>query len=180
MVVIASWIEWIKMRKDTVEFLLRMCCRQGHTGVLKNELLNEKNYDLLFNEAQVTHDDPYFWYGIIKERLGMPGGALLYFRIFASYGSPSMGAPDYPIITTPPILKNQQRISLVVPHYNVGHNVSLFFKEAEFHDTVEKYLQFKEFTIDEDVRRYISSKQMDIPVSLEGYPDLWSRYDCGI
>jgi len=69
------------MRKDTVEFLLRMCCRQGHTGVLKNELLNEKNYDLLFNEAQVTHDDPYFWYGIIKERLGMPGGGR--FCIFA-------------------------------------------------------------------------------------------------
>lgn len=117
----ADWENWLKDGKKTVDFLVCMCHLQGYKTVQKSNLLNEQNDDLVFilDEAQVTYDDPFFWYSFIKERLALEKGPR--FCIFTSYGSPTTGSPDYPKSATPPILKKERRISLIVPHYDVGH-----------------------------------------------------------
>lgn len=154
-VFVADWGDWLKNNKKTIDFLVDMCHLQGHKDVRKGNFLNEDNDNLIFilDEGQLTYDDPYFWYSILKERLAMREGPR--FCIFSSYGSPTMGSPDYPISPTPTTLKEQQRISLIVPQYDVGHNVCLFFQRHEFDDAVKKYVDITDYIIDRNVQNYI-------------------------
>lgn len=117
--------------------------------------MNEANDDFIFilDEAQATYSDSFFWYSIIKDRLAAIKGPR--FCLFTSYGSPSTGSPDYQEISTPPILRMEQRISLTAPHNHVGHGVSLFYRQDEFKDAVQKWVDNTDHTIGEDVATYI-------------------------
>lgn len=149
-VFVADWKDWVENNMDTVGFLVRQCHQLGHK-IQRAEFLNEANDDLIFilDEAQVTYADSFFWYSVIKERLAATKGPR--FCLFTSYGSPSTGSPDYPKTTTPPILKREQRISLIVPHDHVGHDLCLFYKQEEFKDAVKKWADTTDHTIGEDV-----------------------------
>jgi len=156
-VFVAGWKDWVENNMDTVGFLVRQCHQLGHK-IQRAEFLNEVNDDLIFilDEAQVTYSDSYFWYSVIKERLAATKG--LRFCLFTLYGNPSTGSPDYPKTTTPPILKREQRISLIAPHDHVGHDLCLFYKQEEFKefkDAVRKWADTTDHTISEDVASYI-------------------------
>ncbi|EYE90117.1 uncharacterized protein EURHEDRAFT_417763 [Aspergillus ruber CBS 135680] len=143
-VFVADWKDWVENNMDTV----------GHK-IQRAEFLNEANDDLIFilDEAHVTYSDSFFWYSVIKEHLAATKGPR--FCLFTSYGSPSTGSPDYPKTTTPPILKREQRISLIAPHDHVGHDLCLFYKQEESKDAVKKWADTTDHTIGEDVASYI-------------------------
>ena len=153
-VFVADWKDWLRNDKDTVGFLVRQCHLLGH-NVQRAEFLNETNDDLIFilDEAQVTYDDSFFWYSVIKERLSATSGPR--FCLFTSYGSPSTGSPDYLKTTTPAILKREQRVSLIVPDNHVKHDLCLFYKHEEYEDAVKRLTDTTDFTIGEDVESYI-------------------------
>lgn len=153
-VFIADWKDWLRNDNETVGFLVRQCHLLGYK-VQRAEFLNETNDDLIFilDEAQVTYADSFFWNSVIKERLSATSGPR--FCLFTSYGSPSTGSPDYPKSTTPAILKKEQRISLIVPHNHVKHDLCLFYKHEEYKDAVKRWTDTTDYTIGEDVESYI-------------------------
>lgn len=113
------------------------------------------NDDLIFilDEAQVTYADSFFWHSVIEDRLSATRGPR--FCLFTSYGSPITGSPDYPESTTPAILKNEQRISLIVPYSHTEHDLCLFYKHEEYKDAVKRWTDTTDCTIGEDVESYI-------------------------
>lgn len=153
-VFVANWEDWLENKMDMVGFLVRQCHQLGHK-IQRAEFLNEANDNLIFilDEAQVTYSDSFFWCSVIKERLAVIKGPR--FCLFTSYGSPSTGSPYYPNTTTPPILKREQRISLIAPHDHIGHDLCLFYKQEEFKDAVKRWADTTDHTIDEDVASYI-------------------------
>ena len=119
--------------------------------------MNKTNDNLIFilDKAQVTYSDSFFWYSVIKEHPTIIKG--LQFCLFISYGSLSTSSPYYPKTTTPPILKREQRISLIAPHNHIRfrHDLCLFYKQEEFKDTVKRWADTTDHTIGEDVASYI-------------------------
>lgn len=139
---------------DTVGFLVDQSNRRGQK-FQRMDFLHEGNDNVIFilDEAQVTYNDAFFWYSVIKERLAAVKGPR--FCLFTSYGSPSTGSPDYPETTTPPVLNREQRISLTIPCNFAGHDLCLFFKEEEFRDATKKWTDEANIKIGEDVANHI-------------------------
>lgn len=81
--------------------LVKECQKFGY-DVSEMDLLNSQDGEFVFiiDEAQLTYTDSRLWYRVIKSRLGSSIGP--WFCLFASYGSPSNGSPDYPTAVTPP------------------------------------------------------------------------------
>lgn len=120
-----------------------------------NKIVKQRKWQPHFHhdEAQATYTDFLFWNSIIKDCLATTRGPR--FCISTSYGSPSTGSPDYPKLTTPPILSREWKISLTIPHNHTQHALCLFYKQQEFKDVVEKWSEDTSHTIGGDVKCYI-------------------------
>lgn len=138
------------------DILVNGCQRFGY-DVSEMDLLNSQDGEFVFiiDESQLTYTDSRLWYTVIKSRLGSSYGP--WFCLFASYGSPSNGSPDYPTAVTPPILSLGQRVSLVLSTKQGSPGICLFFGMDEFEDVVARYCKKDDvkFTLAEDLQRYI-------------------------
>lgn len=142
-------------------YLVEQSHQSGHKEVQANDFFGSQNDNVVFiiDEAQVTYADSHLWYTVIKTRIGRSYGPR--FCLFSSYGSPSTGAPEfnYPVATTPPILRREQRVSLTIPTGLEGSKISLFYTPAEFEDVIVRFCRRStvEFTLAQDLQSYTFS-----------------------
>ncbi|KAL4928198.1 uncharacterized protein BDV17DRAFT_282179 [Aspergillus undulatus] len=117
----------------------------------------ELNFIFIIDEAQSSYNDSSFWLGVIKTRHGCSTGPRL--CLFASYGSPTTGAPpyQYPFQTTPVHLGPAQRVGITRSHLSGSPDVCLFYDEAEFRDAVDRICARPSvaFNLDDDARDYL-------------------------
>jgi hypothetical protein len=148
-VVIRRWTKTF----DPLEYLVEHCDKAGYV-VTSSEIL-DKNIVIILDEAQTSYVDDLLWLGPIKTQSGQLSG--LSFCLFASYGSPTSGAPEYPPQCTPVHLGAAQRVSLTISSDQFAPDISLFFREEEFKDAVDRLCSNPSIGLDLDsaARKYL-------------------------
>lgn len=147
-------IETWDSSKAAEVYLAQVCCDHGYKDV-KAKHIRTSTFIFIIDEAQQTYPVPSLWYGLVKTFIGRGKGPQ--FCLFSVYGSPQNGAVSYPAGTTPPILGNEQRVSLTAS-YNLGSlRISLFYRPDEYHDVIERICHRPgiEFTLSTDLKNYI-------------------------
>lgn len=146
---------------SSTDYLVSRAHRAGYLDVTKDDFFGRRHDNLIFiiDEAQVTYVDTLLWYTAIKTRIGLFSGPS--FCLFSSYGSPNTGAPsfNYPVATTPPILRKEQRVSLTIPAGSQMPKISLFYTTSEFKDVIARFCQQPsvDFTLAEDLQNHLYS-----------------------
>lgn len=143
-------------KMSATEYLAKECRDRGYIGVQASDIL-ASNFVFIIDEAQQTYVNPHLWYSVIKFQSQRQAGPR--FCLFSSYGSPTIGAPDYPEATTPPVLSLSQRVSLTVSRNSDAPDICLFYNLAEYKDVLDRFCKHPaiEFTLDTDVKDYLFS-----------------------
>jgi hypothetical protein len=138
---------------DPLECLVEHCNSAGYV-VNRSKILDE-NIVIILDEAQTSYADDSLWLGPIKSQSGQSDG--LSFCLFASYGSPTSGAPEYPLQCTPVHLGPAQRVSLTISNNSFAPDICLFLREDEFKDVVDRRCSNPSigFNLDSAARKYL-------------------------
>lgn len=120
---------------DPREHLVRQCGAAGYHHISRDNFL-DTNIVFILDEAQQSYCDYALWLGIIKSQSGRAWGPRM--CLFASYGSPTSGPPEYPHGSTPVHLGPSQRVALTKSHIPGSPDVCLFYTENEFHDVLNR------------------------------------------
>ena len=120
---------------DPREHLVRQCGAAGYHHISRVNFV-DTNIVFILDEAQQSYCDYALWLGIIKSQSGRAWGPRM--CLFASYGSPTSGPPEYPHGSTPVHLGPSQRVALTKSHIPGSPDVCLFYTENEFHDVLNR------------------------------------------
>ncbi|KKK17577.1 hypothetical protein ARAM_003943 [Aspergillus rambellii] len=146
---------WDDNIANPASYLQQCCAANGYQHAEVN--FWESNFIFILDEAQSSYGDSAFWLGVIKTRHGCLTGPR--FCLFASYGSPTTGAPPYQYSSrvTPVHLGPAQRVGITRSRLPGSPDVCLFYDEAEFNDAVDRICARPSvgFIMDADAREYL-------------------------
>lgn len=161
------------------EHLARQCEGNGYHNVTKDNI-GDKNIVFIIDEAQSSYNDYKLWLGLIKTQTGKSSGPKI--CLFASYGSPSTGPPEYPWGVTPLYLGPSQRVSITKSNIPGSADISLFYSEDEFQDTVSILCSrpYTTFHMELAAREYLYSMTNGHPGAVESLVsfifEVWIHY----
>lgn len=135
-----------------------------------NDLI-DANIVLILDEAQMSYHDSDLWVWFIKFEAGRSAGPRI--CVFASYGSPTTGAPENGS-STPGYIPVGQRISITISKLRGSPQISVFYTRTEFDDLIQRSRnnEFDNLPLNEAAADYIFSMTNRNPGAVGGILDI--------